>query len=426
MDLLEGLEGSEDRLRGEAGSLRVEVEQECQALHALIHQKRESLLLMIDQEEKARLRSTQTHREEFQRQLQTVQDTLDQVEQALSVEQPADFVSLVETQQLPSRLKRLAQQQVPEEPAGLSKSLSLSIDTASVRGSILRMHLTHAEGPEAPRGVACTELTDCSATLSWKHVEHAAKYALQMAPGGAGVGGSDPPEEVYEDVYEGTGASHVVWGLKGGHAYFFRLKSVAANNASSSWGVPLKVTTPAETGHAWNGRSSHRGAVISGDGLSVQRAPSVSTWVAAVTVKDINRNRRFFSVQVHGDSPYMYVGLAYDGANTGEAYGPRTVLWRKGSGEVYLHGVKLPRNKFLPTPGRPGGPKEAHGYKSGDVVGVLVDFEQTKVTFYCNGVVDRTVSGVNTGEILYGMVSIGAGGLSARIVEGGMEPTLPY
>eukprot|EP00961_Rhodomonas_salina_P016059 216196-Rhodomonas_salina.1 len=58
--------------------------------------------------------------------------------------------------------------------------------------------------------------------------------------GGAGVGGSDPPEEVYEDVYEGTGASHVVWGLKGGHAYFFRLKSVAANNASSSWGVPLK------------------------------------------------------------------------------------------------------------------------------------------------------------------------------------------
>jgi hypothetical protein len=45
----------------------------------------------------------------------------------------------------------------------------------------------------------------------------------------------------------------------------------------------------------------------------------------------------YFEVRVAGDSPYMYVGVAYEGVPVHEAYSDMAVVWRKGTGEVAPH-----------------------------------------------------------------------------------------
>ena len=93
----------------------------------------------------------------------------------------------------------------------------------------------------------------------------------------------------------------------------------------------------------------------------------------------------------------MYVGVAYEGASTSDAYNSLTVAWRKGSGDLYLHGVKIARARFAPD-AMPEGPQSggvgavtaAGGFRNGDLVGVLVDAAAGKLAFFCNGVLQRS------------------------------------
>jgi hypothetical protein len=43
----------------------------------------------------------------------------------------------------------------------------------------------------------------------------------------------------------------------------------------------------------------------------------------------------------------MYIGVAYEGASTADAYNSLSVVWRKGTGDLYLHGVKVLRLLLL-------------------------------------------------------------------------------
>ena len=75
----------------------------------------------------------------------------------------------------------------------------------------------------------------------------------------------------------------------------------------------------------------------------------------------------------------------------------------------------------------PDGPQNGKesGFRNGDLVGVLVDVTAGKVAFYCNGVLQRWVSGLQTSTPLFPFVSLGAPDVAATFVEGLHEPETP-
>jgi len=126
----------------------------------------------------------------------------------------------------------------------------------------------------------------------------------------------------------------------------------------------------------------------------------------------------------------MYVGICYEGCATSESYTPQSVVWRKHSGDLFVHGVKLTKPKYstakaLPSIGIQSSEETAGGFRAGDVVGVLVDVEQGRVAFYCNGVLARTVSGLQTSSPIYPFLSLGAPDVSAELVDVATEPSTP-
>ena len=62
------------------------------------------------------------------------------------------------------------------------------------------------------------------------------------------------------------------------------------------------------------------------------------------------------------------------------------------------------------------------GFRNSDLVGVLVDPVAGKVALYCNGVLQRWVSGLQTSAAIRSFVSIGAHDVAAVLEEGLYEP----
>ena len=60
-----------------------------------------------------------------------------------------------------------------------------------------------------------------------------------------------------------------------------------------------------------------------------------------------------------------------------------------------VHGVKI--NKPRLSGELPPGPQsqQGGGFRNGDLVGVLVDADMGKIAFFCNGVLQRWVSGLD-------------------------------
>ena len=102
-----------------------------------------------------------------------MQDTLELVEQALNVENPADFLAIVQQQQLKSRLRHAAQQAVPDSTAAVAGlRLGITVDTHDAQMALSSLQLLHDSAPEAPKGLTSRDISDSSAGPdSLVHVE---------------------------------------------------------------------------------------------------------------------------------------------------------------------------------------------------------------------------------------------------------------
>eukprot|EP00282_Hemiselmis_andersenii_P034878 CAMPEP_0169456036 /NCGR_PEP_ID=MMETSP1042-20121227/16137_1 /TAXON_ID=464988 /ORGANISM="Hemiselmis andersenii, Strain CCMP1180" /LENGTH=92 /DNA_ID=CAMNT_0009568229 /DNA_START=392 /DNA_END=667 /DNA_ORIENTATION=+ len=91
-------------------------------------------------------------------------------------------------------------------------------------------------------------------------------------------------------------------------------------------------------------------------------------------------------------------------------------MWRKHTGDVYLHASRMDRSNIFSI--SPSGPEPLHeeGYKDGDVVSVEVDFSNQRVSFYTNGRLSRRVNGMRTDVPVVPLVTIGASDVTATLV----------
>ncbi|EKX39277.1 hypothetical protein GUITHDRAFT_154501 [Guillardia theta CCMP2712] len=230
-----------------------------------------------------------------------------------------------------------------------------------------------------------------------------------------------PEDSSFTIIYEGPQNEFHVKSLPSNEQHWFRVRA-CSNNIMSRWcNKTLSVKTKEERGFSWDRAASHKETVISMEGQRVQRSPSSSHWVCAFGNKAFNLKRRYATIKVSGDSPYLYVGVAYKGAPVAEAYNNVSVLWRKGSGDLCFHGVRLNRSK-LPSVSSASGEL---CYGGGDVVGIMVDVKLGKVAFFCNGVLARTASGLRTDVDVLPFVSLGSADVVAEFTTESFIPTTP-
>jgi hypothetical protein len=323
---------------------------------------------------------------------------------------PSHASGTPESVYLHQRLRHLTQEPLPALPARGMQQLNVRINVDDVAVAIARTSLVHVYAPPPPANVRAVDVSDTSITVSWDAVPEACVYAVQLAgvhnvppmgnsanntnissgkgphathksesrlesavinvrPKGSGGHAKTPqqakvhhgavaraglwmpsktPPASYAEVYRGAHVTCTLQGLNPGQMYAIRVCCENEECYVSGYTNPLYVACDKERPLQWDQATSNGGVVMYNDFSTVQREKGVGSWAVAFLNKCLDSGRnRYFEVKVEGESPYMYVGVGYEGnVNKSEAYGKHTIVWRKGTGDVYVHGHKAAGSKL--------------------------------------------------------------------------------
>mmetsp|Transcript_2646 Transcript_2646/g.6295 ORF Transcript_2646/g.6295 Transcript_2646/m.6295 type:complete len:225 (+) Transcript_2646:1837-2511(+) len=215
--------------------------------------------------------------------------------------------------------------------------MGITFECEEAKTSISDLQLFFQDAPDPPSDLVAKDITDSSVHLQWNGVQESSHYILQMCTEDrfTNLDTSStrpfPEDSSFTTIYEGQQSEFHVKSLAANEQHWFRVRA-CRNNILSRWcNKTLSVKTREERGFIWDRAASHKEAFITMDDQRVQRSPTSTHWVCAFGNKAFNLKRRYATIKISGDLPYLYVGVAYKGAPLGEAYNNFSVLWRKGS-----------------------------------------------------------------------------------------------
>jgi hypothetical protein len=242
-----------------------EISRDFEALRALIDNKEEKLYSSVRREEENRVAALLNLRADVTSRLSRVQSSLDQADEVLRADDE-EIVSLCESIQIKSSLRRLAQEQPPPVPSGPSVRFEVTASIEEVKTALSRVQVTHSRAPPAPDKVYCKAVTDTSATVAWSAVDGAVRYILQVSPpvpSGAASASKDfgggfpfqqgnpsdgepdgaPNVSSFSDAYSGGLTTTTISGLEPGMQYSFRVCSESDGKLRSGFSEVCKVTS---------------------------------------------------------------------------------------------------------------------------------------------------------------------------------------
>ena len=250
-----------------------QISRDFEALRVLIDNKEEKLFSSIRREEENRVAALLNLRADITSRLGRVQSSLDQADEVLHADDE-EIVSLCESIQIRSCLRRLAQEQPPPVPSGAAVRFEVTASIEEVKTALSRVQVSHSRAPPPPDKIYCKAVTDTSATVTWSQVDGAARYILQVSPpipdGGGNsrdFGGGFPfqqgnpsdgePEGAanvssYSDAYSGGLTTTTISGLEPGVQYSFRVCSESKGKLRSAFSDLCKITSDKLRPLAWD------------------------------------------------------------------------------------------------------------------------------------------------------------------------------